>query len=100
MVGAELRAQLLNVFSGRAYPYSADRTILQLFEEWARKAPDSPALTFGEVTLSYHMLDRRANALAETLRARGIGRGDFVPLVMRNGLDLPVSIVALMKLGA
>ncbi|MDQ3402550.1 MAG: amino acid adenylation domain-containing protein, partial [Actinomycetota bacterium] len=100
MLGPELRARLLGEFSGRAYPYPTDRTILRLYEDWVVRTPDSPALTFGETTLSYRDLDRRANALAEILRGRGVGLGDFVPLVMRNGLDLPVSIIALMKLGA
>lgn len=99
-MSTELRARLLSEFSGRAHPYPTSKTILQLFEEWALRSPDSPALTFGDTTLSYRALDQRANTLAETLRGRGIGKGDFVPLVMRNGLDLPVSVVALMKLGA
>ncbi|WP_216215149.1 adenylyl-sulfate kinase [Amycolatopsis aidingensis] len=100
MVKTEVRAQLLNEFCGHAQPYPTNRTILQLFEEQAARVPESPAVTFGDATLSYQALDRRANALADTLRARGVGRGDFVPLVVRNGLDLPVSVIALMKLGA
>lgn len=100
MVAIEARAQLLRQLSGRTYPYSTDRTIVQLFEQAAARTPDSPAITFGDTTLSYRALDRRANALAELAQSRGVGLGDFVPLLTGNGLELPVSLVALMKLGA
>jgi len=99
-VKSDARARLLTEFSGRAHPYSTDRNILQLFEDWAVRSPDSPAIVFDDTTLSYRSLDRRANGLAADLRSRGVGRGDLTPLVVRDGLDLPVSVIAMMKLGA
>ncbi|HKR48265.1 MAG TPA: non-ribosomal peptide synthetase [Pseudonocardiaceae bacterium] len=96
----ELRGRLLGAFNGRRVPYSQDRTILQLFEDRARERPDAPALTVSDRTLSYRQLNGHANALAEQLHQAGVGRGDFVPLVLRNGLELPLSMLALMKLAA
>ncbi len=95
-----VRSRLLGEFGGRAHPYPTDRNILQLFEDWAVQTPESPAVEFDGTILSYEALDRRANGLAAELAARGVGRGDLVPLVVRDGLDLPVSVVSLMKLGA
>jgi amino acid adenylation domain-containing protein/thioester reductase-like protein len=100
MVSQETRVQLLSEFAGNAYRYPADRTILALFEDRAAAAPDAPALTFGERTLTYRELDRRAGALATRLREHGVGRGDLVPLLLRNGLELPVSMLAAMKIAA
>jgi amino acid adenylation domain-containing protein/thioester reductase-like protein len=96
----ELRSQLLGAFNGRRVPYPQDRTILRLFEDRARERPNAPALTVGDRTLSYRQLNGHANVLAEQLRQVGVGRGDFVPLVLRNGLELPLSMLALMKLAA
>lgn len=96
----ELRSRLLGAFNGRRVPYPQDRTILRLFEDRARERPNAPALTVGDRTLSYRQLNGHANVLAEQLRQVGVGRGDFVPLVLCNGLELPLSMLALMKLAA
>jgi amino acid adenylation domain-containing protein/thioester reductase-like protein len=64
------------------------------------RRPDAPAIIFDETVVSYRSLDRRANALASDLRSLGVGRGDLTPVVVHDGFDLVVSIVALMKLGA
>jgi len=99
-ITSELRSQLLGAFNGRRVPYPQDRTILQLFEDRARERPNAPALTVSDRTLSYRQLNGHANALAEQLHQAGVGRGDFVPLVLCNGLELPLSMLALMKLTA
>lgn len=100
MVDANVRARLLGKLSGQAHPYPTDRTILHLFEESAALVPESPAVTFNGTSLSYRELDQRANGAAEALQSRGVSRGDLVPLIVRNGLELPISVIALMKLGA
>ncbi|HEX2051290.1 MAG TPA: amino acid adenylation domain-containing protein [Actinomycetota bacterium] len=81
-------------------PYSRAHTTVQLFEDRAASAPDSPAIVYGDVTLTYAQLDGKANALARALRDRGVRRGDMVPLVMRDSLELPISMIASMKLAA
>ncbi|MFE6827812.1 amino acid adenylation domain-containing protein [Streptomyces sp. NPDC057690] len=86
--------------AGRAVAYPVDRTVLQLFQDRARAVPDAPAVTFGGSTLSYRGLDRRANDLAERLGRLGVRRGDFVPLAVDGGLELPVAMIAAMKLAA
>lgn len=99
-LSSELRKKLLVEFSGRAVPYPRDRTILQLFEAQAAKTPDLPAMMYDDVTLTYRQLEQKANGLAAELQRLGIGRGDITPLVMNNCLELPISMIALMKLAA
>lgn len=77
-----------------------DRTVLQLFEARAAATPQAPAVTHGSLTLSYRDLDERANALARQLAELGLGRGDFVPLVVDGGAELPLAMIAAMKLAA
>ena len=45
-------------------------------------------------------MNDRADHLAAALHDVGVEPGDFVPLVMRNGPELPVAMLAAMKLGA
>ncbi|WP_188316616.1 non-ribosomal peptide synthetase [Solihabitans fulvus] len=99
-VASELRSRLLGEFNGRRVFYPQDRTVLQLFEDRARRQPDAPAVTFGDRTLTYGRLNRLANTLAGRLREAGVGRGDLVPLLLRNGFELPLSMLAAMKLAA
>ncbi len=100
MLSSELRHRLLVEFSGRAVAYPRDRTILQLFEAQAAKTPDRPAMVYDGTTLTYRQLDQKANGLAAEFQRAGVGRGDIVPVVMNNCLELPISMIALMKLAA
>ena len=53
---------------------SAPRTCLHhLVERQAERTPEAPALLFGEETLSYRQLDRRANQLARHLSTLRVG---------------------------
>ena len=55
-------------------------------EVHARENPDKPAHilgTSGEI-VTYRMLDERSNRLARLLRARGLGLGDNVGILMEN----------------
>jgi amino acid adenylation domain-containing protein len=45
---------------------------------WAVRAPDFPAISQGDATLSYGQLGAGMAELAEHLRARGLGQGDVV----------------------
>ncbi|MFB4309601.1 amino acid adenylation domain-containing protein [Actinomadura sp. GTD37] len=85
---------------GGPVPYPDDMTILGLFEARAAERPDAPALVFGDRVLTYGVLDRRANALAARLADAGIGRGDFSCLAVDGGLELPLGMIAAMKVAA
>ncbi|MEV5750614.1 AMP-binding protein [Actinoallomurus sp. NPDC052308] len=61
--------------------------------------PETPALTCGPVTLSRRELDERANRLAWELRDHGVRVGDRVAIVLPNGVDCVVALVAAWKAG-
>ncbi|MFJ3928576.1 amino acid adenylation domain-containing protein [Streptomyces sp. NPDC090022] len=92
--------QLRGNFPGISVDYPKDRTVLQLFEDRAAARPDAPAVTHGATTLTYGQLDRRANTLAARLLELGTERGEFVPLAVQGGLELPLTMIAAMKIGA
>lgn len=51
---------------------------------WAAETPDAPAIRFKDVTYSYSDLIAGIDKATELLRAKGIGPGDRVGLVMEN----------------
>ncbi|MFO0336735.1 MAG: class I adenylate-forming enzyme family protein [Pseudomonadota bacterium] len=71
--------------------------VLRLHGRWrARK----PAASCGAETLSWAEFDRRTEQVANGLAALGLGRGDFVGVVMTNGLDMLEALFGAVKSGA
>ncbi|QLQ36503.2 non-ribosomal peptide synthetase [Micromonospora robiginosa] len=83
----------------RAPQIEVRRTGLELFEDWADRAPDAPAVLGDDLTVSYADLDARANRLAHVLTGRGLAAGSTVAVLLGRGLDLAVSWLAVWKAG-
>jgi amino acid adenylation domain-containing protein/thioester reductase-like protein len=99
-IGAVSRNLVLAGFAGRAADDGEFRPVPALIEAQAVVRPDRPAVSSGSRRLSYRELDELSNGLAVTLAGRGVRRGDVVPVLLVNSLELPVAYLALMKLGA
>ncbi|WP_410870064.1 amino acid adenylation domain-containing protein [Nocardia sp. A7] len=74
-------------------------TLLDEFQARAQHRPDAPAVTFGEVTLSYGELGRRVNRLARLLVADGVGPGSTVGVAIRPSIELVVAMYAVFAAG-
>jgi bile acid-coenzyme A ligase len=66
----------------------------------AALAPDEPAVTCDGKTLTRSELDRSTNRLARAYAERGVGLGDYVTMVLPNGIEWIQAAVACWKLGA
>jgi fatty-acyl-CoA synthase len=62
--------------------------------------PERPFILYGDQTLTFGQVDSRAEALAASLHALGIGAGDRVALVMPAWPEFVISLFAAAKLGA
>ncbi|MCX7568806.1 amino acid adenylation domain-containing protein [Tumebacillus sp. DT12] len=94
------RHRLLHGWNDTVRDYPRDRTVHSLFAEQAARTPDATALVFGEQTLTYAALNRRANQLAHRLRRQGIEPGQFVAVSLERSLELIVGILGILKAGA
>ncbi|MEH1014452.1 amino acid adenylation domain-containing protein [Micromonospora sp. CPCC 206060] len=99
-IGAASRATALGAFAGRAVDDGPFRAIPTLIEEQVDRTPHRPAVSFQGRRLTYRRLDLVANGLALRLTDAGVRAGDVVPVLLADGLELPVAYLALMKLGA
>jgi amino acid adenylation domain-containing protein len=72
----------------------------QLFERRAAENPDADAVVFQGRRLTYGELNRRANAVAFALRARGVRSNDLVGLCAERSLEMVVGLVGILKAGA
>ncbi len=74
-------------------------TVIDLFEAQAARAPAAIAVSFAGRGLSYRELDRRALAIAHTLRGLGVGRDAVVGISLDRSFDLLISVLAVLKAG-
>ena len=93
------REQLLHGWNASAVDVP-HRTVHELFGARAAAAPDSIAIVFDGARLTYGDLDARANRLARCLVADGVNPGALVAVRLERGLDLVVSLLAVLKAGA
>jgi bile acid-coenzyme A ligase len=66
----------------------------------AQLAPDEPAVTCDGRTLTRAELATSTNRLARAYAERGVGVGDYVPIVLPNSIEWVQAAVACWKLGA
>ena len=101
MLPADERRRLLHDWNDTARPEWLDgKTVVDLFDAAVAERGDAHAVVFGETTLSYRELDRRANALAASLHDNGVERGAVVGVHAARSAELVVAMLAIWKAGA
>ncbi|BBX18814.1 long-chain fatty acid--CoA ligase [Mycolicibacterium duvalii] len=75
-------------------------TVADIVRVHARQRPDAPALIVGEEVITFGELDARSNRAAQAFAAAGIGPGDRVAFVDKNGAEFFDVAFGLAKLGA
>jgi len=81
-----------------AYPDT--QSVAELYEAAAERWPRAQAVVQAEEWLSYRELNERANVLAWRLIDEGVQPGDVVSVGLPRGLELIVSLLAILKAGA
>ena len=76
------------------------RTVLDAFEEHARRTPDAPSIHYLDDTISFASLDDKAERFAALLDARGISKGDRVALSLQNDPEFAIAELGAWKRGA
>ncbi|MCP5106054.1 MAG: amino acid adenylation domain-containing protein, partial [bacterium] len=101
MTEAEKR-QILVEFNQTASSYPRDKTIHQLFERQVERTPDAVALTHmtHRSYMSYDLLNRRSNHLADFLMEKGVAPGDIVGLMSNRSIEMIIGILGILKAGA
>lgn len=93
------RRQLLSDWNRTAADYPQHVCIQYLFEEQAERKPTAVAVKFGDASLTYQELNRRANHLASLLVENGVGPEIKVGLLAERSLEMVVGILGILKAG-
>lgn len=94
------RYQLLCEWNKTKTEYPADKTLPELFEEQVAASPDSIAIASDAAPLSFAELNRRANQLANFLKARGVDLETPVGICLDRSPEMIVAILGSLKAGA
>ncbi|MEM9819584.1 MAG: amino acid adenylation domain-containing protein [Bacteroidota bacterium] len=96
----EEKQQLLEMSNHSDRDYSKQRTFIDLFRQKAIQRAHHPALFFEDTQLTYQELDEQSNQLAHHLTNKGIQNGDLIALCLDRSVEMVVSLLALVKIGA
>ncbi len=101
ILGPEERSRLVSGFNATEQQWPDDSTLHELFEAQADRLPEAAAVVFGDLTLSYRDLDRRANQLARYLRTvHRIGPESLVGICVERGIEQVIGTLGILKAGA
>ncbi|WP_420540600.1 non-ribosomal peptide synthase/polyketide synthase [Paenibacillus dendritiformis] len=93
------KEQILGAFNPTQPEAAPAAAFHRLFEEQAERTPEAEAVVYENERLTYAELNERANRLAATLRASGIGRESIVGILAERSVDLLVAVLAVWKAG-
>lgn len=90
---------LLGDVNDTSAEFSDGRTVHEIFEAQATLTPDKTALIFEGATLTYEMLNKKANQLAQYLRRNHVIKDTVVALCVDRSFDTLISVLAVLKAG-
>jgi len=100
IVTEEEKNQLLNVFNNTYSEYQKNKTIIDLFEEQVEKSPDNVAVVYKDKKVTYKELNEKVNCLANYLIQKGVKKQQAIPVLLERSIDLIISMLAVIKIGA
>ena len=99
-IDEEEQQELLHNFNDTYLDYEGENTVVHLIREQASANPNGIAIFIEDRQISYHMLERLSNAMANDLLSTGlIGFESFVGIELRRTEWLVISIIAVLKAG-
>jgi amino acid adenylation domain-containing protein len=100
LLSAEERASIIALGRGPRTDVPADRGYGRLFEAQAARTPHAIAVIDDDRRLTYQELDAAANAVAQLLRAEGVGAGEPVGMCAGRSATLLSWMLGALKAGA
>jgi amino acid adenylation domain-containing protein len=94
------RHQVLYAWNKTGTTFPEKQCIHALFEEQVTKTPDTIALVFQGVELTYAELNATANRCAHHLITLGVKPDTFVGIALERGPEMVIALLATLKAGA
>ncbi len=79
------------------FPYN--KCLHQLFQEQARRTPNSIAVAFDNETLTYSKLNQKSDQLARHLVSLGVNSNELVAILLDRSINMMVALLGVLKAG-
>ncbi len=100
LVDGKTRSLVLERFNDTARSVRPDATIVSSFRASVERVSLQKALIFADDVLTYAELDQKSDSIARHLLAHGIGRGQFVGILLARGVGMIAAMLGVLKAGA
>ena len=91
---------LLNKWNQTESAWPGGFTVQELIAQQAGRTPDSVAVEFEGLRLTYTELDRRANQIAHRLHALGAAPGALIGVCVERSAEMVAAVLGILKTGA
>lgn len=96
---AHEKHHLLAEWNNMSCDFPEDMCLHQLIEAQVERTPDRIAARFGEESISYRDLNKRANQLAHHLQSQGVVPDSLVGIHLERSLEMLIAVLAVQKAG-
>lgn len=79
--------------------YPKEKTVHQVFEETVQQFPDSIAIVFDNIPMTYRELNRKANQVAHYLIKQGVETESPVIVCLERSHEMIIALLAILKAG-
>ncbi len=93
------KQRLLVEWNNTALDYPRESLVPRLFEEQVERTPEAVAVVYRDQQITYRELNKRANRIANYLRAQGVGPEVLVGIFLDRSPDMVASILGVLKAG-
>lgn len=93
------RQKLLVEWNNTQTDYPQDKYIHQLVAKQAERTPEKIAVVFEDQTITYKVLNERANQLAHYLQKLGVQPDSLVGICVERSLEMIVGLLGILKAG-
>ena len=92
--------ETINRFNATEFSYDESQTTVDLLEEATRKHPDNLAVAYKEKNITYAEFKVLTDNLAAYIQSKGIGKDDFVSVLINRNEMMAVTAWGVVKAGA
>ena len=99
ILGDAETSAIIRKCAGSDCSYPENETIISLFERQSQATPDAVCAVYKDECITYSVLNRRVNQLANRLLTMGVHSQDIVPLFVEPSLNCAIAIYGVIKAG-
>ena len=99
LISPDEKSELLELGRGETIEYDQSETFVDLFQRQAAISPDAIAVVDSQGSITYQELDDQSSILAKVLINQGIGKDDFVGIMLPRCKEFLVAVLGVFKAG-